>query len=76
MEEEEEEEEEEGRGGTLSSTNREPECSGGSYWVSDHTRARPGHRAVSIRMDCVLVYLIIQNIIWKADAKLFFKCPV
>ena len=32
--------------GTLSSTNRTP----------DSPRARPGHRAVSIRMDCVLVY--------------------
>ena len=39
---------EEGGGGgmrTLSSTNRKP----------DSPRARPGHRAVSIRMDCVLV---------------------
>ena len=46
-------------GRTLSSTNREPECSGGSFWwdsLSDYTRARPGHRAVSIRMDCVLVF--------------------
>ena len=33
---------------TLSSTNRVP----------DYTRARPGHRAVSIRMDCVLVVFI------------------
>ena len=34
-----------GRDGELSSTNRKP----------DSPRARPGHRAVSIRMDCVLV---------------------
>ena len=33
--------------GTLSSTNRKP----------DSPRARPGHRAVSICMDCVLVYM-------------------
>ena len=38
-------------GGTLSSTNREPE------WLhyTCVSKARPGHRAVSIRMDCVLV---------------------
>ena len=43
--------EEEG-GGTLSSTNRKHSVQSG------HIRAKPGHRAVSIRMDCVLVNLV------------------
>ena len=36
---------------TLSSTTVD-----GTTLGPDYTRARPGHRAVSIRMDCVLVY--------------------
>ena len=48
--------------GTLSSTNRKP----------DSPRARPGHRAVSIRMDCVLVLFL--NCLKRALPTDILKC--
>ena len=43
----------------------------------DPQRKMTGHRAVSLHRDCVLVIVELkQNLISKADAKLFLKFPV